>query len=222
MREQEWYEKKLQQENADLIFQTRSDPLTGLGNRRAFREAQETIQAQNKGAWVALIDIDHFKAINDTHGHAKGDEVLVKLGHILKQHAKGDHTVARLGGEEFAWLMPHVNEEEAHRQAENLREAVAGMVDPLPCTISIGLAAWQNLNDLDEALRRADEALFFIQQQTLVYPFGDEVIHTDPCAVSAPHSVPWHRLDFFLQTPGSLPKAFQFISRKLFFSGRDR
>ena len=160
VREQAWYEKKLQQENADLIFQTRSDPLTGLGNRRAFREAQENIQAQNKGAWVALIDIDHFKTINDTHGHAKGDEVLVEIGHVLKQHAKDEHTVVRLGGEEFAWLMPHIGAEDAYTQAENLREAIAGMIEPLPCTISIGLAAWENLNDPDEALRRADEALY--------------------------------------------------------------
>jgi diguanylate cyclase (GGDEF)-like protein len=160
VREQAWYEENLRQENADLISQTRSDPLTGLSNRRGFQDAQEAAQTQQQSAWVALIDIDHFKSINDTHGHPKGDEVLVALGQLLKAHARSGHTIARFGGEEFVWLMPGISGKDAAHCAEALRQAVAAMTTPLSCTISIGLAHWTDLDAPEDALQRADQALY--------------------------------------------------------------
>lgn len=158
--EQAWYEDRLKEENASLVSQTRTDPLTGIGNRRAFREAQDKIVEAGSPAWVGLIDIDHFKSINDVHGHAKGDEVLATLAKTLMRHAKASETVARLGGEEFAWLIPGSTKEEAVASAENLRALISATSQPLPCTVSIGLALWEKLEDGEDALRRADEALY--------------------------------------------------------------
>ena len=160
VQEQAWYEERLQQENASLMSQTRTDPLTGLGNRRALQEAQEEVKASGQSAWVALIDIDHFKVINDNHGHEKGDEVLAELGEVLQSNSWDHHTVARLGGEEFVWLMPGASEEEAREGAETLRVRVENHSFSLPCTISIGLAHWIGEGDSEAAWRRADEALY--------------------------------------------------------------
>lgn len=160
VREQAWYEINLRQENAELSSQTRLDPLTGLDNRRGLLEAQLKMQTGQQTAWISVIDIDHFKSINDTYGHSKGDEVLVELGCILKRHAWTGHTVARLGGEEFAWIMPRLSQADAEHCAQVLRLDIASMKKPLPCTISIGMAHWTNMEDPEEALRRADEALY--------------------------------------------------------------
>ena len=159
VREQSWFEDRLQQENASLMSETRTDPLTGLGNRRALREAQEQLEKNQQTAWIALLDIDHFKAINDTHGHPKGDEVLVSLSALLKSHAQPGDTVVRQGGEEFAWMMPGLSAQQAHQRAETLRLAVEDAQAPLPCTVSIGLACWQE-GPIADAVIRADEALY--------------------------------------------------------------
>lgn len=162
--EQAWYEDRLKEENATLILQVSTDPLTGIGNRRAFREGQENIVAASQNAWIALVDIDHFKTINDTHGHPKGDEVLVELAGRLRKAALPGHVVARLGGEEFAWLMPQTSESEAMKIADEFRQEIQAMQEPLPCTISIGLAFWNYMDDSEEALRRADEALYIAKR----------------------------------------------------------
>ena len=165
VREQAWYEERLQQENASLLSETRTDPLTGLGNRRAWVEAQERAQAQQQSVCVALIDIDHFKAINDTHGHEKGDEVLVALAQSLKAFRQDGETVARIGGEEFAWLMPSTTEPEAMTKAEAFRQHIEGVSHPLPCTVSIGVAPWLSDEDKDQALWKADSALYEAKRQ---------------------------------------------------------
>lgn len=159
VREQAWFEDRLQKENASLMSETRTDPLTGLGNRRALREAQQALETSGQMAWVALLDIDHFKAINDTHGHPKGDEVLVALADTLRHHVRDGETVVRQGGEEFAFLLPNMGATEALGRMEALRQAVGAANHPLPCTVSIGLACWTE-GPIDDAVQRADEALY--------------------------------------------------------------
>lgn len=160
VREQGWYEDHLKQENAYLVQQNRTDPLTGVGNRRAFQDAQDRGQEEECTTWVALIDIDHFKSINDTLGHAKGDEILVGLGAILKKHAKEEETIARLGGEEFVWLLQADTPEDARNRLEVLREDIQNRNDTIPYTVSIGGSTWCGSNPMAIALKQADEALY--------------------------------------------------------------
>lgn len=162
--EQVWYEDRLKEENALLLSQTLTDPLTGIGNRRAFRLGQDKVIEAGESAWVALIDIDHFKSINDTHGHAKGDEVLAQLAGHLRRAALPGHVIARLGGEEFGWLMPKTDETETLNMANEFRKAIEAMKEPIPCTVSIGLALWNALDDGEEAIRRADQALYLAKR----------------------------------------------------------
>lgn len=139
-----------------------SDPLTGLANRRHL-EAQAHTMAD-----VALlaIDVDHFKPINDRHGHAAGDEVLVQLARRLSESAPVDALVARLGGEEFVVLLPGRSLAEALGEAEHLRRVVAATpctveALALPLTVSIGVACGPGGDDgLRDVLRRADVALY--------------------------------------------------------------
>lgn len=171
LREREWYENQLaqysvslEQLNADLTEQTRTDPLTGLPNRRAFSAALNAAIAQcgERGTPVALamVDIDHFKTINDMHGHDVGDEVLVALSALLRAHVAGRGRVARLGGEEFVLLLPDCDIERARLQCEFLREEVALLPINLPLTVSIGVTALRVGESPEIGLRRADQALY--------------------------------------------------------------
>lgn len=146
------------------------DDLTGLTNRRSFFEAGvgEVERCARLGLPLALLmfDADHFKAINDTHGHAAGDGVLRHLADTLSASFREGDTIARLGGEEFAVLLPGTSAAEAHMAAERvcaaLRERRA-RIGPLeiPCTVSVGLAHGVGAgDDLDGLLMRADAALY--------------------------------------------------------------
>lgn len=144
-----------------------SDPLTGLANRRHL-EAQARTMVD-----VALlaIDVDHFKPINDRHGHAAGDEVLVQLARRLSESAPVDALVARLGGEEFVVVLPGIGLDDALREAERLRSAIADRPceldgHALPLTVSIGVACGPGGEDgLRHALRRADLALYVAKRE---------------------------------------------------------
>ncbi|MFY8136168.1 MAG: diguanylate cyclase, partial [Aquimonas sp.] len=134
--------------------QAREDALTGLANRRAFDEtaAREFSRARRMDTplCLALIDIDHFKRINDSYSHAAGDAVIVRLAQLMKRQSRGMDVVARWGGEEFALLLPQAKLEDAERVCERLRAAFAAErfeeIDPaLRLTISIGLASQQGL-----------------------------------------------------------------------------
>jgi diguanylate cyclase (GGDEF)-like protein len=150
---------------AEIRNLTFRDPLTGLWNRRHLfdKGARELVAAAD--GWpvsVALIDIDHFKRVNDTMGHAAGDTALRHVAQVIARHALPGELVTRLGGEEFC-LLTRSSGEEAERHFEELRAKVAGSpveIDgqPLPLTISIGSA--QGDGDIDEMLARADEALY--------------------------------------------------------------
>jgi diguanylate cyclase (GGDEF)-like protein len=138
------------------------DALTGLSNRRAFEEAlgREVARATRTGEPVslALFDIDHFKAVNDTLGHQGGDEVLRTVATALAQACRDADLAARYGGEEFAVLLPSCGAGEAFRVTERLRAAVAGAV---AVTMSAGVAALPtHAASPDELLRKADDALY--------------------------------------------------------------
>lgn len=167
LQERDWYEQQLQQfsaelelQNADLSEQVRLDALTRLPNRRALSAALAQALAEGGRFCLALLDIDRFKSINDTHGHATGDEVLVLVASTLRASAGGHGLLARYGGEEFAWLLPDVDLEQARLQCEYMREAVAYASESLPVTVSIGLTRGLPGDQLADVMQRADGAMY--------------------------------------------------------------
>lgn len=150
------------------------DPLTAAFNRRYFLAAatQEMERSVRYGGAlsVMMLDIDHFKRINDSHGHAIGDEVLKKVVEVCRANLREVDVFARLGGEEFAALLPATNLAGARGLAERLRRAVAEMVVPvagadLRVTISLGLAEREEgENAFDRLLGRADGALYVAKE----------------------------------------------------------
>jgi diguanylate cyclase (GGDEF)-like protein len=112
-----------------LMAQAANDPLTGLANHRTFFERldAEVQRARRHGDPLSLviIDLDHFKRVNDVHGHLAGDGVLVETAGRLAALARAEDTVARIGGEEFAWLLPECDAREAWVAGERARRAIA-------------------------------------------------------------------------------------------------
>lgn len=159
-----------------LAHQARHDPLTRLANRRAgdafLAEALEVSRREGRPLSVALIDIDHFKAVNDRYGHAFGDEVLSQIAALAEQLAGGVEGVliARYGGEEFL-VCQQLPRSTSRARLEMLREGIAraGIETPdgdtLHCTVSIGVAELEAGQDLRDLLRVADEHLYKAKQQ---------------------------------------------------------
>lgn len=150
-----------------------TDPLTKVPNRRFFEEraAIEMARAQRHALPLALafLDADHFKAINDTHGHAAGDAVLRELAGRLQGACRAEDLVCRYGGEEFVCLLCHAGLEDALGFAERLRARVAASpVESgdvrIPVTVSIGVSARREGDTLEGLLRRADAALYQAKQ----------------------------------------------------------
>lgn len=149
--------------------QARIDPLTGLHNRRAFFELSSWALegARQRGAPLSLImlDIDHFKPINDRHGHQIGDEALAWLAQLLPRACRGGDVLARWGGEEFVILLPDTGLEQAGALAERIRQSVATGVLPLTdlqlhLTVSQGVAQRRGQENLEDLLREADACLY--------------------------------------------------------------
>ena len=149
---------------------TTCDHLTGIANRRAFFEAAE-IELERWQRWprklsLVMFDVDHFKRVNDTHGHPAGDAVLRHLAVLLTATFRQVDVVARVGGEEFAVLLPSTDAEGAAAVAERLRLAVKSQAVefdgvPIRCTVSAGVATMHaDLGDLDALMKRADQALY--------------------------------------------------------------
>ncbi|MCE5182441.1 MAG: diguanylate cyclase [Betaproteobacteria bacterium] len=154
-----------------LELQASQDFLTGLSNRRHFMEQGEVelarAQRHNNTLSLFMLDIDHFKTINDTYGHKAGDVVLQKLSDILRETLRTVDVIGRIGGEEFAVLLPDTDLQEAIEVAERLRQVVAGadvMREaglPLHFTVSIGVTTLKEKSvNLDILLSLADQALY--------------------------------------------------------------
>lgn len=133
-----------------LMKWAEQDTLTGVSNRRAFRsivdKALKELDAKGGSLSFVLLDIDHFKSVNDTYGHNVGDEVLRELAKRLKCCVRGPDQIVRMGGEEFGVLLPNTNVEQAYIVAERARKLVADSVfvtevQSLPITISIGVVS---------------------------------------------------------------------------------
>ncbi len=154
----------------ELTRLANTDVLTGLRNRRSFFDAaaSEVARAQRYGNTlsVILIDLDRFKLINDTYGHAAGDAVLVRFAGICRRQVRDVDLLARVGGEEFAILLTETPEDDAAELAMRIRHAVHEITmladgQSFDFTVSIGVAAYQHGNDSLEALmQRADDALY--------------------------------------------------------------
>ncbi len=150
-----------------------TDPLTGLYNRRYFEVHLQKLLQKNmtsrKPMSVLMMDIDHFKAVNDTYGHGVGDEILKEFALRVQDKLRGFDLVARMGGEEFAAILPDVSEETAYIVAERLRRSISN--HPFKCaapegqisvTVSIGGTIIQpgTQQALDVVLKQADDALY--------------------------------------------------------------
>jgi diguanylate cyclase (GGDEF)-like protein/PAS domain S-box-containing protein len=140
------------------------DPLTGLFNRRRFEEdlIQQIARCARHGdrAAIAMIDLDAFKAINDTYGHAAGDDVLRVVAAALGERMRVSDTLARLGGDEFAAILIGVEEAQAGDVADALAAAVARSETIRPVAASVGVAALSPEDTVDRALARADAAMY--------------------------------------------------------------
>ena len=165
-------ESKLQTQATQIethMAEARTDALTGLANRRAFddemRRRMQEFQRKNSTTSVMLVDVDHFKKFNDTHGHQAGDEVLRGVAKVLYSSMREMDVVCRYGGEEFAVIMPQTDLKEAQRAAERARSAIAGASfefegKELNVTISGGLAQVAVGDSIEKIVQRADEALY--------------------------------------------------------------
>ncbi|HEV2790381.1 MAG TPA: sensor domain-containing diguanylate cyclase [Solirubrobacterales bacterium] len=155
--------KRIEGEREELLDQVqemaRRDSLTGLPNRRALEEQLPREMARARRSLsplsLAILDIDHFKAYNDTHGHLAGDEVLRKCAQAWDACLRGEDTIARFGGEEFLVLLPDTSAEKAVEIVERLRTKT-----PMGQSCSAGLACWDYSETIDDLLSRADKALY--------------------------------------------------------------
>lgn len=162
--------RKFADDIASLRKLAETDPLTNLLNRRAFMEtgidAMRYYQRYNRPIATLVIDIDHFKFVNDAHGHAAGDAVIRRTGELIAQTLRETDKVARFGGEEFVVLLREVSEHEAHELAERIRMIIAESRisfdgKELSITVSIGCAAVTGHDrDVEELIERADRALY--------------------------------------------------------------
>ena len=152
----------------------RHDPLTALYNRRAFLElATPTWNGaaqQNRPLSLVVMDIDHFKRINDQHGHEVGDRTLVEAATLLSSLCRKTDIVARWGGEEFVVMLPEMDATEATRFAERIRQAVLGMrvraaAGPIALTASFGVAERAQQTDLQGLIAAADRRLYEAKNQ---------------------------------------------------------
>jgi diguanylate cyclase len=151
------------------ISRSLTDPLTGLPNRREFNDRlEERMSAWNRRQEVfslLMLDVDHFKKLNDEHGHLAGDQVLAAIGRALRGAVRREDAVARYGGEEFAILLPNSTLEQAMHVAEKVRKAVAcAVVDHnhqrISVTVSGGLAAIEPGDSAESLIQKADAALY--------------------------------------------------------------
>lgn len=161
--------KSLSARSVTLEQAALTDSLTGMQNRRYFDEALKEYLDEfariDKPVGLMIFDLDHFKSVNDTHGHDVGDEVLRAVAGCLKDMTRYHDVVARLGGEEFAVVAPNMDMEMLTRLAERIRKGIASMPVlsgnvRLRVTSSVGLAVWNRIESAEDLFRRADQQLY--------------------------------------------------------------
>jgi len=177
--------ENLREDLESLRQEAYTDGLTGIANRRRFdqvlRHAAMLASEQGTALSLLMIDIDHFKEFNDTHGHQIGDQVLRLLAATLRENVKGQDTPARYGGEEFAIVLPNTERDNAVILAEQIRRAISSKnvrnrrtgEDLGRITISIGVAAYGYGESLSQFIHRADQALYLAKHA------GRNRVHTD-------------------------------------------
>jgi diguanylate cyclase (GGDEF)-like protein len=156
-------------QNKALHTAVELDFLTGVGNRRALeRKLAEHAQERRPQleASLLLLDLDHFKQVNDQYGHAAGDKVLVRLAELMRRHTRSSDRIFRYGGEEFAIIASGAGLSAAARLAEGLRAAVAAatLLEGHPITISIGVAYMDQASEPGHWLEQADKMLYAAKQ----------------------------------------------------------
>ncbi|WDQ19195.1 sensor domain-containing diguanylate cyclase/phosphohydrolase [Rhodopirellula sp. P2] len=210
-------QNKLQSQIQSLHKKATSDPLTGIANRAEFdsRLLRATADAKKNNSKFSLIicDIDHFKQVNDVHGHPAGDEALMQFARILESHARNEDLVARYGGEEFVFLAINSDNSTAARRAEQIRQAIE--VTPLDglngdsVTVSFGVTEYQTGDAAETILARSDRALLKAKEngRNRVVQLGTG-IHQDQDAGSKPGWFSWltsskkdENSDYHLVTP---------------------
>lgn len=161
------------EKNQALVDLATKDFLTGLHNRRYFFESGigklEKARKQKEPVALAMLDIDHFKSVNDTYGHDVGDEVLKVVAQLLKDNAREHDLVARMGGEEFCILLEDIQQPELGELFEDMREAIekrefASLQERKYVTSSFGVVMDHGHEDLDSLVKRADELLYDAKQ----------------------------------------------------------
>jgi len=174
-------EGKLRQMTASLSARSQTlehaaltDGLTGMHNRRYFddalKEYLQEFERINRPIGLMILDLDHFKQVNDTYGHDTGDEVLRTVAACLKDMTRYHDIVARLGGEEFAIVAPNMELEVLSRFADRIRKAIASQTIAignvrLTVTASVGLAIWDRRETMEDLYRRADARLYQAKRQ---------------------------------------------------------
>jgi diguanylate cyclase (GGDEF)-like protein len=152
----------------DLTSEAQTDPLTGLANRRLMNTYMDFWIDQRTPFSIILIDIDHFKLVNDTYGHQTGDEVLGFLAAMMQKEARKGDICCRYGGEEFVILLPYASSAEAQVVAERLRGTMLVTEGPIgkPVTLSLGIANYpKSAEDIPSLFKCADKALYQAKQR---------------------------------------------------------
>ncbi|MFP4452341.1 MAG: GGDEF domain-containing protein [Desulfosalsimonas sp.] len=165
--------RELKKAHRKITELSRTDPLTGLANRRYFNERYKEefslSQRHEIALSVVMMDLDHFKKVNDTLGHSAGDKVLAAFAEILKTNCRTEDFPARFGGEEFIAFLPHTPCDMAMIFGNRLRETLAGadiLDDPQwEITVSVGISQLKKDDTPDELVRRADQALYEAKKQ---------------------------------------------------------
>ena len=157
---------QLEVEKSALHSRAVTDPLTGINNRSGFLRAVKSAYSQGSAPCIGLLllDLDHFKAINDDHGHEMGDKILKEFAQIVDGNTRRDETLARWGGEEFVLLVPNVSAGQLSELADKLRRVVANHIfageQSIRITTSVGGALDIGDLDFEELFKRADMALY--------------------------------------------------------------
>lgn len=156
----------LREHSERLEYIAVTDPLTGLVNRTKLNQSLsfgiQSAKYKQKDLAVILLDIDHFKRVNDTYGHQVGDRILIQLAQVLRGNTRGSDTLGRWGGEEFLLIAENCSRQQAKVLAEKIRHAVAAFsfYNGICITISLGVANYQVDDDESTLMRRADKALY--------------------------------------------------------------